>query len=185
MLTTLSQKRDFQVAMLALNKHDKEEEEKEQGESTIQSGPSSKSVKREAKVESLKDKRRKIRDRGEHLDSQLAEEGNRITEILEQVASALLSPPTDRHSVPTTISKRNSPCSPLPIEPCPANLEFSNPLPQSLHSAMSNPPPAGWDLARFSQLEQRIQVVEMGLKEVQEGTKKILKILESGNSELK
>ena len=106
MLTTLSQKRDYQVAMLALNKHDKEEEEKEQGESTSQSGPSSKAVKREAKVESLKDKRRKIRDRGEHLDSQLAEEGNRITEILEQVASALLSPP--RHSAPITISKASA-----------------------------------------------------------------------------
>ena len=70
---------------------------------------------------------------------------------------------------------------PPPIQQCPPNLEWLNPLPHSLHSAMSNPPPAGWDLGRFSQLEERIQVVETGLKQVQEDTKKILRILESGN----
>ncbi|RPA96533.1 hypothetical protein L873DRAFT_1811127 [Choiromyces venosus 120613-1] len=49
--------------MLALEKHDKEEEEKKEKREPIQPDTSSKAAKREVKVESLKDKRRKIRER--------------------------------------------------------------------------------------------------------------------------
>ncbi|PUU82935.1 hypothetical protein B9Z19DRAFT_1073983 [Tuber borchii] len=177
MLTTLSQKRDFQTVMLALEKHDKEEEKKKEKGGPIEPDTLSKAAKWEVKAESLKDKRRKIKEQVEYLNMQLAEEGNRITGILEQVAVALLA--STKQSAPVTISKENSPESLQSIKLTSDHSELSSPLQRTSHSAMGDLP--GLHQERFSHLEKRVQGVEKELKEVQDNTNKILKILESEN----
>ncbi|PUU78289.1 hypothetical protein B9Z19DRAFT_1065157 [Tuber borchii] len=53
---------------------------------------------KEEKIETLRDKRRKIKEWGDRLDASLAEENSRLTGILERVATALV--PTGIGSTP-------------------------------------------------------------------------------------
>lgn len=62
------------------------------GENVVSTSSHSRAAVKEEKIETLRDKRRKIKEWGEHLDASLAEKSSCLTSILERVATAL--PPT-------------------------------------------------------------------------------------------
>ncbi|RPA99566.1 hypothetical protein L873DRAFT_891232 [Choiromyces venosus 120613-1] len=176
MLTTLSGKQDFQAAMQALEDHKIEEEKRvNEKEDIIQVQGTTKVVKKESKVESLKDKRRKIRERGEQLDAQLAEEGDRMTSILERVTDALIS--STGNSINTlleTIAKSNSGYSGYAL------LILSEILDSSSSSQLQHESKSTDILQeKFNLLEDQVQSVEASLKQVQDNMNKILDILGS------
>ncbi|KAG0132081.1 hypothetical protein HOY82DRAFT_606843 [Tuber indicum] len=106
----MSGKREYEAAVAALYAHYMSEEEKrigeeigiagceeeeegigEKGKGNISASPERiKITGKEEKIESVREKRRKIRQRSEFLDTSLAEESSRLTAVLERVANALV-----------------------------------------------------------------------------------------------
>jgi len=60
------------------------------GEKRVSTSSHSRAAVKEEKIETLRDKRRKIKERGEYLDASLAEASSRLTAILKCVATALV-----------------------------------------------------------------------------------------------
>jgi len=65
------------------------EKKKEKGKSVAAQTTTKTALKKE-RVETLRDKRRKIRERGDLLDAGLAKESDRLTAVLERVANSLV-----------------------------------------------------------------------------------------------
>ena len=111
LLSTMKGKRDYEAAISALDTHYVVGSEDEGGEGENNGGEGSeragdkkregkgksvsaqtttKTAIKKEKVETLRDKRRKIRERGELLDASLAKESDRLTAVLERVANSLV-----------------------------------------------------------------------------------------------
>ena len=165
LLSSMQGKRSYQAAISALDAHYADEEEKDEngtssrcdgygegelglGEKVVSTGSHSRAAVKEEKIETLRDKRRKIKERGERLDASLAEESSRLTGILERVATALV-PATGTSDPPTgQPSDVQMPTEPEKTE------------------------------TRFKSLETRLGTAEEALEEVKGNTVEILKILQ-------
>jgi len=163
-------KRSYQAAISVLDAHYAGEEEKDEkgtssgceslkngghwgseqglGEKRVSTSSHSRAVVKEEKIETLRDKRRKIKERGEYLDASLAEESSRLTGILERVATAL---------VPATSTSNTSTSQP-------SDVQISTELEKTE--------------TRFKSLETRLGTAEETLEEVKGNTAEILKILQ-------
>ncbi|KAG0640598.1 hypothetical protein HOY80DRAFT_1116832 [Tuber brumale] len=171
LLSTMKEKRNYQAAVAVLDAYYASKEEKEARDSSgrcgslknsqdeersqayekdvVFTGSHSRAIVKEEKIESIQDKRRKIKKRGELLDASLAEESSRLTAVLERVASALVPacPSSD-------LTKQSSPDAvPMITEPDMTEIYFKS-------------------------LESRLDIAEEALEEVKGNTVEILKILQ-------
>lgn len=176
MLSTLSTKRTFQEAMSALTAHQREKNaapimgpEGDEGDILpVATGSympgafaggeqTTKAAQRQQKMESVRDKRRKIRERGDYLDARQEEEGNRLTNALERVISALLPAPGSG----------------------PGPFEDSSGLSPHVTSSVSEV--TGSQVAateeRLGALEEKMEEIELAVEKIQKSTDEILKIL--------
>ena len=65
-------------------------EKKEEKGKSVAAQTTTKTALKKERVETLRDKRRKIRERGDLLDAGLAKESDRLTAVLERVANSLV-----------------------------------------------------------------------------------------------
>ncbi|KAG0634845.1 hypothetical protein HOY80DRAFT_1058782 [Tuber brumale] len=171
LLSTMKEKRNYQAAVTALDAHYASEEEKDArdssgrceslknsqdeersqacGKDVVFTGSRSWAIVKEEKIESIRDKRGKIKERGELLDASLAEESSRLTAVLERIASALV--PTCSSS---DLTKQSSPDA-VPMITKPDMTE-----------------------TRFKSLKSQLDIAEEALEEVKGNTVEILKILQ-------
>lgn len=92
LLSTMSNKRESQEVHAAIQEHEAEAQgnKDEQEGLGIQGHAGSKAKAWEQKVQNVRDKRRKLRERGEKIEKDLATETVGLTRIFERVADSLL-----------------------------------------------------------------------------------------------
>lgn len=124
LLSTMKGKRDYEAAMAALDAHhgiesedegeeggndsgersEREGHEKKEKGKSVSAQMTTKTALKKEKVETLRDKRRKIRERGELLDAGLAKESERLTAVLERVANSLVPGTSDNNSTDQSVN---------------------------------------------------------------------------------
>jgi len=110
---------------------------------------------KQEKADTLRDKRRKIRERGELLDTRLAEESTRLTTVLERVANTLILLKDITRSID------------LPVSESPTSEQLG----LAHEKEETN--------TRIGSLEERLGTAEVAIQEVKQNTTETLRILQS------